>query len=262
MNETNEIKEIENMAIKTFKRYEEKYLLSDYQYLALCDQLTEYMCPDQHCREGAHYTIYNLYYDTEQNNVIRHSISKPYYKEKLRLRSYKVPHSPEDEVFLELKKKIGGIVCKRRATMTLQEAYDFVESGKVPKVEGYINNQVIQEIAHFLEHNAVTAKVFISYERMAFFGKDNKDFRVTFDRAIQTRRDHLLLEEGAFGEPLLEQGKYLMEVKITGAVPLWLAEVFSDLKIYSASFSKYGKEYKKYCEAQHIETVTDTKHTA
>jgi VTC domain. len=93
------------MAIKSFKRYEKKFLISEDKYNELVARLLEYMDYDKYCQRGNTYSIYNIYYDTQNSDVIRHSISSPYYKEKLRLRSYKVPTSKDDKVFLELKKK-------------------------------------------------------------------------------------------------------------------------------------------------------------
>jgi len=116
------------MAITTFKRYEKKFMLNEAQYKAVMPGLMEYMRLDRNCKDGRDYTIYNIYYDTDNSSIIRQSLSKPYYKEKLRMRSYSVPTSPDSEVFLELKKKIGGIVNKRRAVLTLGEAYKFLES--------------------------------------------------------------------------------------------------------------------------------------
>ena len=118
------------MSIKTFKRYEKKFLLTKQQYEALIPRLLDNMEPDPHCLDGKNYSIYNIYYDTVNSDVIRHSISKPYYKEELRLRSYRVPKSPKDKVFLELKKKINGIVNKRRVVLTLEEANLFIETVK------------------------------------------------------------------------------------------------------------------------------------
>ena len=235
------------MAIKSFKRYEKKYLLSQIQYDELIKRLNEYMEPDEHCKDGKNYSIYNIYYDTKDNQVIRHSISKPYYKEKLRLRSYKVPKEKDDKVFLELKKKISGVVNKRRVVLTLSEAYKFLELGIRPEKSDFMSNQVLNEIEYYLDNNKVTPKVYISYSRKAFFCKTDKDFRLTFDSKIITRRDNLLLEAGNFGDELLEPNQYLMEVKILGAIPLWLVEIFSDLSIYSTKFSKYGNEYMRYC---------------
>lgn len=235
------------MAIKSFKRYEKKYLLNQNQYDELIKRLNKYMEPDEHCKEGNNYSIYNIYYDTEDNQVIRHSISKPYYKEKLRLRSYKVPKGPNDKVFLELKKKINGIVNKRRVVLTLGEVYKFLELGIRPDKRDYMSNQVLNEIEYYLNNNKVTPKVYISYSRKAFFCKEDKSFRLTFDSKIITRRDYLFLESGSFGEEILEKNQYLMEVKILGAIPLWLVEILSDLSIYSTKFSKYGNEYMRYC---------------
>ena len=139
------------------------------------------------------------------------------------------------------------MVNKRRVVLTLGEVQDFLNKGIRPEKDDYMSNQVLNEIENYLENNKVKPKVYISYSRKAFFCKTDKDFRLTFDSKIITRRDNLLLEAGNFGDELLEPNQYLMEVKILGAIPLWLVEIFSDLSIYSTKFSKYGNEYMRYC---------------
>jgi len=230
------------MTIATFNRYEKKFVLNEAQYQAIMPDLMKYMLPDAHCKDGQVYTIYNIYYDTDDSSIIRHSLSKPYYKEKLRMRSYSVPTSQDSEVFLELKKKIGGIVNKRRAVLTLSEAYQFLDYGIRPQKMDYINTQVLNEIAFFLMTHAVKPAAYISYKRTALFGKVDSDFRITLDRNIITRREELSIEKGRFGSDLLP-GQYLMEVKIASAFPLWLANLLSVNQIYMTSFSKYGQEY-------------------
>ena len=243
------------MAIKSFKRYEKKFLISKEKYDELIPILLQYMDYDGYCTDGKNYNIYNLYYDTDNDDVIRHSIFKPYYKEKLRLRSYRTPKSLDEKVFLELKKKINGIVNKRRVVMTLGEAYNFLEYGEKPQMEDYINNQVLNEIAYYMQNNKVYPKVYVGYSRKALFGKDDKDFRVTFDSNILTRRENLSLESGSYGDSLLEKNQYLMEVKILGAMPLWLANILSNLEVYNTHFSKYGDEYIRYTlEKQNTES--------
>lgn len=195
------------MAIKSFKRYEKKYLLTGQQYEKLIPRLLEYMKMDDHCVNNS-YSIYNIYYDTDDNSVIRHSISKPYYKEKLRLRSYKIPQSPSDKVFLELKKKINKIVNKRRAIITLEEAYNFLEFGERPKCTDFITEQVINEIEYYLSHTKVNPTIYIGYNRIAFFGKEDKDFRLTIDSKIITRREDLFLESGCHGTDILKPNGY------------------------------------------------------
>jgi hypothetical protein len=234
------------MAIKSFKRYEKKFILNKEQYKKLIPILLQYMNPDDHCKSDKNYSIYNIYYDTKDNDVIRHSISNPYYKEKLRLRSYTIPNCPNDKVFLELKKKINGIVNKRRIVITLEEAYKFLELGERPSSDDYINQQVINEIEYYLSKKTVHPAVYIGYTRKAFFGKEDKGFRLTFDSKILTRRDSLSLEAGCFGENILEENQYLMEVKILGAMPIWFTNILSELEIYTTHFSKYGNEYMRY----------------
>lgn len=195
------------MAIKSFKRYEKKYLLTGEQYEKLIPRLLEYMKMDDHCVNNS-YSIYNIYYDTDDNSVIRHSISKPYYKEKLRLRSYKIPQSPSDKVFIELKKKINKIVNKRRAIITLEEAYNFLEFGERPKCTDFITEQVINEIEYYLSHTKVNPTIYIGYNRIAFFGKEDKDFRLTIDSKIITRREDLFLESGCHGTDILKPNGY------------------------------------------------------
>lgn len=162
---------------------------------------------DDHCVNNS-YSIYNIYYDTDDNSVIRHSISKPYYKEKLRLRSYKIPQSPSDKVFLELKKKINKFVNKRRAIITLEEAYNFLEFGERPKCTDFITEQVINEIEYYLSHTKVNPTVYIGYNRIAFFGKEDKDFRLTIDSKIIARREDLFLESGCHGTDILKPNGY------------------------------------------------------
>jgi len=238
------------MAISTFQRKEIKFLLSLEQYEALLPEIHKYMDPDKYCVDGREYGIYNIYYDTPDDYLIRESISKPFYKEKIRLRSYYSPAAPEDRVFLEIKKKIGGIVAKRRVTMTLAEADEYLRSRTKPECKKYITEQVFHEIDNFLDMYDVSPKQYISYQRTAFFGKDNSDFRLTFDRKITKRRDDLSLASPSYGEFIIGADQRLMEVKISDAVPQWLIEKLSELQIYKTSFSKYGRAYQEYIKNQ------------
>lgn len=235
------------MAQKVFKRYELKYLVTDEQRMLLETELKKYMVLDKHCRETGYYMIYNIYYDTDNDEIIRRSLEKPYYKEKLRLRSYKVPVADSDLIFLELKKKIGGIVSKRRAIMAYGEAENYLKTGIIHSKDiTATDKQVLMEISCFLSRHKVVPKVYLSYERTAFYGKDNDEFRVTFDKNILTRREKADMKSGDFGNELMDVGQQLMEIKVDGSIPVWLCEKLSQLKIYTTSFSKYGTEYKRY----------------
>lgn len=239
------------MVTKTFKRYEIKYFVTPVQFDAIRAVLDGRMKLDSYCKNGGSYTIYNLYFDTDNDDVIRRSLEKPYYKEKLRMRSYTMPTCGEDIVFLELKKKIGGIVAKRRAVMTYSQATDFLDKGRVPELGTYEDRQVLSEIMSFIRRNTVKPKVFISYDRIAYFDKNDPEFRVSFDRSILTRRSDVSLTAGDFGMELLDTDDILMEIKCSGSIPFWLCRMMSDMGIRKTAFSKYGTEYKKNYDLLH-----------
>lgn len=238
------------MAINTFARKEIKFLLNMQQYESLMDEIPKYMNPDKYCVGGKEYGVYNIYYDTCDDFLIRESLSKPYYKEKIRLRSYFSPAQPDDLVFLEIKKKIGGTVAKRRVTMTLAESDEYLRSGSKPESSKFITNQVFHELDAFLDLYTVTPKQYISYQRTAFFGKDNKDFRLTFDRKITERREDLHLKYASYGNQIIGPDERLMEIKVSEGVPEWLINKLSELQIYKTSFSKYGRAYQNFIKNQ------------
>ena len=219
---------------RVFQRVEKKYLLTASAALALAAGLKEHMEPDAY---GKH-TIINIYYDTPDFELIRRSLDRPQYKEKLRMRSYGVPRE-EDRVFVELKKKVEGVVYKRRAAMTLAEAERYLNGGKKPRENG----QIIQEIDYAVNFYGAQPMMAVAYDRIALTCPEDPEFRVTFDRAIRYRTGELSLGRGAYGRRILGEDQALMEVKTLGAFPLWFSRLLSQNKIYPTTFSKYGKAY-------------------
>lgn len=234
------------MAQTVFNRYEKKYLMPEKIYEELRYRLKPYMEEDKY---GLH-TICNIYYDTKDSLLIRRSIEKPKYKEKLRLRSYGIPNL-DSHVFLEIKKKYRKVVNKRRIELTLKEAYDYVERGIRPDLEG----QILNEIDFFLKRYPLEKSLYLAYDRIALFGKEDNQFRITFDQNIRSRRRFMGLENGDKGELLLPEHYYLMESKIMGATPLWFTKILSELNLYPTSFSKYGNIYKKEMGEFHFDEM-------
>lgn len=222
--------------ILTFKRYEKKYLLSARKFELLWERLREHLVPDLFHRS----TVCSIYYDSDDFSLIRHSLEKPVYKEKLRLRSYNVP-GPDGEVFVELKKKYKGVVYKRRVRMSAVEAERYLAGQSRPPEDG----QILREIDFFLQTHEVSPKAFIACEREAWVDREEPELRITFDRNLRWRDTDLHLTAGSGGEPLLPDGEVLMEIKIPGAAPLWLAHLLSELEIFPTSFSKYGTCYRQ-----------------
>lgn len=236
------------MAIEVFNRYEHKYLLDKDTYEKVIKIIDKHMKLDSYNENHIPYTIANIYYDTEDDYLIRTSLSNPAYKEKLRLRAYGIPKKTS-KVYLEIKKKYNGIVNKRRTALQLGEAYDFVKSGNAPLPKDYMNVQVIKEIEYFLRIYDLKPKLYIAYDRIAYFEKDNADLRISFDTNIRSRRYNLKPENGDWGESLLDDDIYLMEIKTATAKPLWLCSMLTELNIKRTGFSKYGTEFKRAINA-------------
>lgn len=222
---------------ETFKRYEKKYMLTEKKYRQLRQKLKDNLNVDKFGKVS----ICNIYFDTPDFRLIRKSLEKPIYKEKLRIRSYGTPREG-DMIFIELKKKYDGIVYKRREKMELS------------KVENYLYNrepaeystQITSEIDWVLKfYDKIAPAMYLSYNRIAMYGVKDSELRVTFDSNITYRTTDLHLEEGVWGEQLIDEGYRLMEIKIPGSMPLWLSHILDELEIYPCSFSKYGKGYEQ-----------------
>jgi hypothetical protein len=234
------------MAINVFRRYEKKFIMDAAAMDRLLPTVREHMDPDKYCVNGRTYHICNLYFDTEQDDVIRESLQHPFYKEKLRMRSYGLPQSGEDSVFLELKKKVNRIVTKRRTKLSYAQAAAFLRDATVPEGADYMQRQVLSEIDYYLSHKDVAPTTLISYDRMAFFDRTDPNFRLTFDSNLRHLRGVQTFLGGQEGELLFPPDFRLMEVKVSGAYPKWFADLLCEQAIRPHSFSKYGVAYKTH----------------
>ncbi|MBQ8924840.1 MAG: polyphosphate polymerase domain-containing protein [Clostridia bacterium] len=218
-----------------FARKELKYRLTASQDRFLREALAPYVRPDRYGES----TICNIYYDTPDFRLIRKSIEKPVYKEKLRLRSYG-PAGPDDNTFLELKKKYKGIVYKRRICLSERDAMNYL-NGTSPLPE---DSQIAKELDWFLaSYGNLQPAVYLDYDRTAFYAKDDPDLRITFDRNIHFRTDDLSLQSLPGGRFVIRPGESIMEIKADGAMPLWLTALLTQANAQRTPFSKYGTAY-------------------
>lgn len=218
-----------------FKRHEIKYMITTEQLALIKSEFEKHMIADEHGES----TICSLYFDTPSFQLIRRSIEHPVYKEKLRLRSYGVANA-DTHVFVELKKKYKKVVYKRRVTLREQDAMRYLLSGEIDK-----HTQITDEIDYFKNfYPGIAPAMLLMYKREAYYAKDDRDFRVTFDREVLWRDYDLTLDKGIYGNPILEPNQILMEVKTKDAIPLWMTKILTDNHIYKKSFSKYGTAYQ------------------
>lgn len=212
-------------------------MLTESQYRRMLLHIMPFMAED---RYGQH-TIRNIYFDTENYRLIRNSIEKPVYKEKLRLRSYRSADR-NTMIFVELKKKYDSIVYKRRVSMAQEQALHWLCQRKAPPTDG----QIEREITYLRDYyQTLQPKVFLSYDRQAYYGKEDPGLRITFDRNILCRTEALFLSEEPGGIPILAPEKILMEIKSTGGMPLWLTHILTAERLFKTSYSKYGSAYER-----------------
>lgn len=223
------------MCISVMKRYEMKFLLSGSQTELLRERLEGHMQLDRYGKTS----IASLYYDTPTYRLVRASLEKPVFKEKIRLRSYG-PATEDSPVFLELKRKASGVVYKRRIQTTVPEAGRFFTGESFPD-----GGQIGRELEAFRDRFApLEAACLIVYDRMAYFEPDG-DLRLTIDEAPRYRVDDLTLTKNMDGVPLLEPGRTILEIKVQDAMPLWLTAILSECGAGKGSFSKYGEAYRR-----------------
>lgn len=224
------------MAQTVFKRYELKYMLTHRQREMLQAAMAPYMTRDKFGRA----TVCSLYFDTENYRLIRRSIEKPVYKEKLRIRSYGQAQA-DGTVFVELKKKYRHVVYKRRLGLPETETMAWL-TGDGPR---RTQTQLEKEVSYFLDYyQTLRPALFLAYTREAFYAEDGSDFRVTFDDTVLCRQEELRLTSAVYGTPLLPEERVLMELKCSGGIPLWMTRLLSAERLYKTSFSKYGTAYQ------------------
>ena len=224
---------------RTFLRAELKYLLSKEQHENLRAFIARTLQTDEYGKS----TVQSLYYDTDNYLLIRRSLEKPDFKEKLRLRCYGAPDD-DSSVFVELKRKSAGIVYKRRVGTKYGKIKNAIKSNVdfLPSLPG--NDKITQEINYFCsEYEKLSPKALLLYDREAYYGENG--LRVTFDENTRYRENRLDFTPPLDGIPLFTKGEVIMEIKVSGGIPLWLTGALTKEKIAKTSFSKYGAAYEK-----------------
>ena len=223
---------------ENFARVETKYLLTSAQAEAMEAGLV---------RQGFRRMdfgsprVQSLYYDTADYALIRASLERPAYKEKLRLRTYGEPGTLTMS-FLEIKKKYRGVVYKRRTALTLREAAEGLAAGRFPETAG----QTGREILWMNRRYGLRPASVISYDRDAWSSEKEPGVRITFDRNLSFRDWALDLNSRDPGILLLPGDLRLMEIKTGGHLPLWLAALLRETDARRTHFSKYGLAYQQY----------------
>lgn len=218
---------------ESFTRTEKKYLLSKDQYHLFKDKINEYIIPDKFSKSK----ISTLYYDNKTNELIRRSIEKPKYKEKFRVRCYG-DVKDDDLVFAEIKKKLNGIVYKRRTKAKYKDLMNNILTC------AFEDKQVGEEIKYFAKYyNGISPSYYISSYRTSYISKDDPGLRITFDEDLKYRNTNLDLKDNIDDKAIFDG--VVMEIKVSDSYPPWLYKTLDDLKLYPRGFSKVGNAFIK-----------------
>jgi hypothetical protein len=247
----------EGASPSVFARREEKYLLAP----GVREKLTSLLGSALEMDGRGKARIGSLYLDTPDDLLIRRSVEKPDFREKLRVRTYGRVCDSNHPAFLEIKRKYLGTVYKRRVRMTLREARRFVEGGVMPlspyqgdAARVVLNRQILEELRWALaRYGTLAPSLYVGYERCAYtYRAQGASLRLTIDSDVSYREGRW---EGAWAEErhgenhrnqnhlLLPSGSCLMELKTSAALPLALTRALDELGLYPRGFSKVGNAY-------------------
>lgn len=238
---------------KVFDRIEKKYLITKDDKAQLLKTIKQHMKQDDYYQSE----VYNLYFDTDNFDLIIQSIDQPIFKHKLRARSYK----GYDRVFLEIKTKIRGQDLNpgyKRRVMITHDDFDQLVKGKktiqelaAKTEETPADRQIAKEVDHLITHFDLKPKIMTMYNRESYKGEDG--LRITFDENLKYRDKNLNLKQPKRGKIYFKDKRnIIMEIKAHGVLPLWLVKILSANKLYPQQFSKVGKSYEKIRKERNV----------
>ncbi len=239
--------------IRTFNRFELKYLVTLQQAEAFKSSLRHFLTPDEHGAGNGRYHLASLYYDSPDYRCYWEKEYGVRVRRKLRLRLYEIGEMLTDEtpVFVEIKQRIGRVTQKRRTILTYGDALRLCNDRQIPERipmarhddqqdDWKDDRQVIEEIYAFLwQYNLYPASI-VRYERQAFIGGVfDPGLRVTFDTKITSQTDRLLLHDEPWGLPVFPPQVVVMEIKVNERIPYWLTDLIAVHNLSLTSVSKY-----------------------
>jgi hypothetical protein len=230
-----------NDTIRSFNRFELKYLLSLQQAERFKAALQAYVVPDEHGYNDGRYTLSSLYYDSPDLRCYRENEAGLKVRRKLRIRHYETGEVFTDEspVFLEIKQRYDRVTQKRRAVLPYREALRLCNDRQIPDHDPG-DRALIEEIYAFLWQCNLRPVSIVRYERQAFTGTEyDVGLRVTFDTSLSFQAHQLHLHEQPSGLPMMPANVTVMEIKVNERIPIWLTGMIAAHNLQRAGVSKY-----------------------
>ena len=232
----------------TFKRIETKYIVSKDKLDKLIQDLKEYLVEDDYPIS----TISNIYFDTEDFDVLLDDDFGDKRKEKVRMRIYLSQPKADSQVFLEIKTKDQeGIGRKFRLLSTPISILNFMIKGQLdPSITDAVVIEKVKKLRRDYKQ-AIKPRMYIYYDRYSLKekkyieGYDYNKIRVTIDQNIVYRNENISLFAENQGAPLLDDKTLIMEIKAPGNKPQWLQDILDKYGLIEHKFSKYSCAYHR-----------------
>ena len=231
-----------------FKRIETKYVVSKENLEKLIQDLKEYLVEDDYPIS----TISNIYFDTEDFDVLLDDDFGDKRKEKVRMRTYLSQPTLDSQVFLEIKTKDQeGVGRKFRLLSTPSSILNFMTKGHL---DASITDKIVIEKVKKLHQDykqGIKPRMYIYYDRYSLKekkyieGYNYNKIRITIDQNLVYRDENVNLFSGNQGAPLLDDNTVIMEIKAPGNKPQWLQDILDKYGLIEHKFSKYSCAYHK-----------------
>jgi hypothetical protein len=248
------------MALAAFKqkhtidleRHEAKYIIHPDQMAAIREFIRPFCAPDENARDGTNglpeYLVTTLQLDTPSLALFYAKEYEALNRFKLRIRTYGTDGSCP--VFLEVKRKIKGIIVKSRSTIPSR----LYNGELVSNPKRRIPFRSAREEANYMAFVQLTRELgagpvcLIRYTRESYLGKYDNYSRLTFDRKLCYRptRDWALLPPGghwwamdsatAFNRNF---GGVILELKTFSDAPMWMVDMVERFDLVRVGFCKY-----------------------
>ncbi|MDX9955991.1 MAG: polyphosphate polymerase domain-containing protein [Anaerolineae bacterium] len=252
--------------IRSFNRFELKYLVTLRKAENFKRALNAYLQPDGNGNGCGAYELASLYFDSPDYRCYWEKVDGIKFRRKLRIRRYGTGAPLEDEtpVFVEIKQRVDRVTQKRRALLPYREALRLCYDRDLPEHETH-DAAVIEEIATLLWQYNLHPASLIQYRREAWIGSDyDIGLRVTFDTEMRYhtnfRGTGVELDDTLAQKPLFPPEWVIVEIKVNERIPYWLTELVASHNLSLVRVSKYCRSIELAQNTGNLEIAGGTHH--
>lgn len=227
--------------VRTFNRFEYKYLLGPEQVARFTAALAPFTRADEHDADQRGYPVYSVYWDSDDLTCFWEKVDGIKFRRKLRFRLY----PGHDEAFVEIKQRLDRTIQKRRSRFSLERVRAMFDPASPESCGSSLTDEeradpVVREALILCAQQRLRPTMAVSYRRRALFGRHEPDLRITVDSRLRYDAQALdLAEPFEVGKQILDPRLSVLELKFNDRVPLWLVRLVEHQGLELMRFSKY-----------------------